>query len=67
VDSNISPERAYSVGDRGPRHELSWPDRSGRAAALTRGMSLIVILVLSLGLWAAIWAVVASLPSFGLR
>jgi hypothetical protein len=40
-------------------------DRSARAAALplNRGASLIVVLLLSLGLWAAIWGAVASLAS----
>ena len=40
-------------------------DRSARAAALplNRRASLIVVLLLSLGLWAAIWGAVASLAS----
>ena len=40
-------------------------DRSARAAALplNRGASLIVVLLLSLGLWAAIGGAVASLGS----
>ena len=44
---------------------LSRSDRSARAAALPLniGASLIVVLLLSLGLWAAIWGAVASLVS----
>jgi len=40
-------------------------DRSARAAALplNRGASLIVVLLLSLGLWAAIYGAAASLAS----
>ncbi len=40
-------------------------DRSARAAALplNRGASPIVVLLLSLGLWAAIWGAVALSPS----
>lgn len=40
-------ERERTAGEAAPR--------------LGRGPSLIVILVLSLGLWAALWAVVSSL------
>jgi hypothetical protein len=40
-------------------------DRSARPAALplNRGASVIVVLLLSLGLWAAIWGAVASSAS----
>jgi hypothetical protein len=57
VDSKVLLEGAYSAGpqsavrwfgDHAPRH---WSD----------GASLTVVLILSLGVWAAIWEVVASL------
>jgi hypothetical protein len=58
VDSEIRSYRAYSADDqlrhRGPDPGLD-------------GTSLIVILLLSLGLWAAIWGGVAALASAVLR
>jgi hypothetical protein len=50
------------------RHIIAGPSRSARLARtadlpLNTGASLIVILLLSLGLWAAIWGAVASLAS----
>jgi len=54
VDSNIRSQHAYSVND----WRLPAPyDRADR------GADLIVISLLSLGLWAGIWAVVASLAA----
>jgi hypothetical protein len=66
VDSNLSSGRVYSLDRRSLPNGLPPP---GRAAAvrLHRGASFVVILLLSLGLWAAIWAAIASLPSFVLR
>ena len=54
VDSNIRLQHAYSVND--------WrlPAPYDRADT---GADLIVISLLSLGLWAGIWAVVASLAA----
>src|SRR6266567_7071062 len=51
---------------RSRRHITAGPSRSDRLVRtadvpLNRGASLIVILLLSLGLWAAIWGAVASL------
>jgi hypothetical protein len=42
------------------REITSWPSRSDR---LARATALIVVLLSSLGLWAAIWGGVASLAS----
>jgi len=63
VDSNISSGRSYFVNNR--RYFVN--NRRLRHVRLTRGASFVVILLLSLGLWAAIWAALASLPSLGLR
>jgi hypothetical protein len=51
---------------RSRRHITAGPSRSDRLVRtadvpLNRGASLIVILLLSLGLWAAIWGAVATL------
>jgi hypothetical protein len=56
-------EYAYAAGGRTLWHEISEPARSPADAALslTTGEALIMITLLSLGLWAAIWAAVASL------
>ena len=42
---------------------ISRPDQSERKAPLAPGAALIVIVLLSLGLWSAIWWVVSSLAS----
>ena len=42
---------------------ISRPDQSEREAALAPGAALIVIVLLSLGLWSAIWWVVSLLGS----
>ncbi len=54
-----------SIDDRINRDRLVRPDRSSPEAALTLppAVSLIVITVSSLGLWAAIWWAVTSLCS----
>ena len=44
---------------------ISRPDQSEHEAALAPGAALIVIVLLSLGLWSAIWWVVSSLASAG--
>jgi hypothetical protein len=58
-NSNIALKSAYPTDGRSIRDEELLADE----AVLTRRASLIVALLLSLGLWAAIWAVVASLAS----
>lgn len=42
------------------------PSPQGESLRLTRRTALSIILVLSLGLWAALWAAVASLASAAL-
>ena len=44
---------------------ISRADQSEREAALAPGAALIIIGLLSLGLWSAIWWVVSSLASAG--
>ena len=68
MDSNFSPERAYSVDDRGLRVPLPAPDPERETGfRLTRATSFAVILLVSLGLWASIWAAVGSFTSFVIR
>jgi hypothetical protein len=63
VDGNFALERAYSAHDRLLPVEAPSFDQSAFEPALRMkaGASFIVMLLCSLGLWAAIWAVVASL------
>jgi hypothetical protein len=65
VRGNFVSERAYSLDDRRLRHMPSRTDKSGCgvAYALTKEALWMVVLLSSLGLWAAIWAVAASLAS----
>jgi hypothetical protein len=55
VDSRVSREGAYGADHRSPVRTL--------ANRTLRVTPLIKVLLLSLGLWAAIWAAVASLAS----
>ena len=60
ADSKIRAFRAYPPDDRLRTRTLRKHDHDPR---LDRGTSLIVILLLSLGLWAVIWTVIGSLSS----
>ena len=71
MDRNAAIERAWptdfrSIGEellRSPRHagRLEWKS----AFWLSRGEALILVLLLSFGLWAAIWGVVILLVADG--
>ena len=69
VDSEIASEQTYSVINQGPDHQPSSRDQAERQATvrLSRIGSLIVITLLSGGLWAAIWAAAGSLAAAWLR
>jgi hypothetical protein len=60
---NTASQSAYLTAGRGVQDERSGSDESAAVEALrlTRRSSLLVTLALSLGLWAAIWAVIALL------
>ena len=61
VDSKIRFESLYSVNEeRGPAQPFKKSALYGRPEL---GASLIMTLLLSLGLWAAIWGALASLAS----
>ena len=62
-------QRAYSANARELPHRLSCTDkRTYRAAfALTKEALWVIVLLSSLGLWAAVWAVAASLASAWLQ
>jgi hypothetical protein len=59
VDRNTAWRGAYSTDYPSLQGNPSPPDRTTHEATLrlTRAMSLIVILLISLGLWASIWVV----------
>jgi hypothetical protein len=65
MDNDTVLKSAYPADVRSIRDEASPSDGSAGEVALqlTRRASLILVLLLSLGLWAAIWAAVASLAS----
>ena len=64
MDRKLTPQRAYYAAERGlpvapaPSRRATPADDEAR---LTTGASMLVILMSSLGLWAVIWMVVASL------
>jgi hypothetical protein len=67
MDRNIATERAcpadfWSVGEE---PSTSFRSESKAAFSLSRGEALIFVLLLSFGLWAAIWGVVALLALGG--
>jgi hypothetical protein len=69
MDRNIATERAcpadfWSVGEE-PSTSFRSTSKSKAAFPLSRGEALILVLLLSFGLWAAIWGVVALLAVGG--
>ena len=69
MNGNLSLRRAQSTDDRQLPHEPLSISRSGRevAFALTKEAFCIVVLLSSIGVWAAIWAAAGSLASAWLR
>jgi hypothetical protein len=69
TDSEIASEQTYSVVYRSLGHRPSSRDRAETKATtrLSRITSLTVITLLSVGLWAAIWASVSSLAAVWLQ
>jgi hypothetical protein len=66
MDSDTAWKSAYSTDLRRLGNEAATARGSAAVAVVlrvTRRASLFVVLLLSLGLWAAIWATVASLAS----
>jgi hypothetical protein len=65
VDNNIGSEYASFTYDRTLRDQPSRSDRLTLEAApsMPVGAALLVVLLLSLGLWAVIWLAVSSLAS----
>ena len=65
VDGQIPSEQSYSVISRLAEQRPLSSDLAGLqpAAQLSRVASLTVITLLSVGLWAAIWAVVSSMAA----
>jgi hypothetical protein len=61
VDRKTASEYAYAADRRGLWRRLSQP--AYEPTSLTPGEALIVITLLSLGLWAGIWAAIATAAS----
>jgi hypothetical protein len=64
VNRNLAPKRVYSDLERTPSVRARSSRRSVLSepgSRLSTGASLVAILFSSLGLWAVIWAVAASL------
>ena len=69
MERNYISECAYSVDDRRPPHWLLQTDKSGckAAFALTKEALWLMVLLSSLGVWAAVWAAAASMASAWLQ
>jgi hypothetical protein len=69
MESDIVSDQAYSTTNRGLDQRPSSRDRVARESALRlrRITSLTAITLLSVGLWAAIWAAASSLTAVWLR
>ena len=69
VEHSFISRHVCSVNDHGLLHRPVYPDRSGYAVAfaLTKEAFWILVLLSSLGVWAAIWAAAASLASAWLQ
>jgi hypothetical protein len=63
VSRNTRSHYGDPIAYRSAHDAVSRPDQSEREAPLAPGAALIVIVLLSLGLWSAIWWVVSSLAS----
>jgi hypothetical protein len=65
VERNLISEGVYTVTDRSLADRRSRTGKSARpdASALTKEAFWILVLLSSLGLWAAIWTAIASLVS----
>jgi hypothetical protein len=69
VERRIISRRGYSVNDR---RLLLRPSRTGKserkaAVALTKEALWVIVLLSSLGVWAAVWAAAASMASAWLQ
>ena len=64
LDSDTASERTYRSGHQRLRHELGISDAAAQLPSrLSRGEALIVIMLVSLALWAAIVGAICSLAS----
>jgi hypothetical protein len=68
IDSNFVSERAHMGNARNLAAASLWSDQTarGRVPRLNRAASLTLIVLSSISLWAAIWALFASFVSRGL-
>jgi hypothetical protein len=69
MDRKGAPHWVCSIVSGGARRVTSPSLRSetGATLRLSRGEMLILVLLLSLGLWALIWGAISLLAAFGLR
>jgi hypothetical protein len=63
VNRHTVPHYGYAAEFRRRHNAISRPDQSEREGPLAPGVALIMIVLLSLGLWCIIWLAVSSLAS----
>jgi hypothetical protein len=63
MNRHAVPHHGYAAEYRRRHDAISGPDQSEREGPLAPGVALIMIVLLSLGLWCVIWLGVSSLAS----
>jgi len=68
MDRTTTSQPVYSAASRRARHEASRsPGSEYDPTLLSRGETLILVVLLSLGLWALVWGTVSLLVAYELR
>ena len=61
MNRHTVPHFGYAAEFRRRHNAISRPDQSERESPLAPGIALVMIVLLSLGLWGVIWLAVSSL------